>query len=158
MITMDLNVEFRRFDDSLAKDFARINYEWISQYFEIEELDRQYLDHPKREIIDHGGEIFFALVDNEVVGTVAMLPVDNKIFELSKMGVSAKYKGHKIGKKLMIEAIKFAREHKAEKIYLESNTSLTPAIHLYRSVGFREVKHNVDTPYARCDIKMELEL
>ena len=78
-------------------------------------------------------------------------------FELAKMAVAPKAQGKKIGW-LIGEAIKDkARSIGAKTLYLESNTLLTPAIHLYRKLGFMEV-FGRDTPYERCNIQMALDL
>ena len=78
-------------------------------------------------------------------------------FELAKMAVSPKAQGKKIGW-LIGEAIKEkARQVGAKKLYLESNIIFTPAINLYRKLGFIEVFGRT-TPYERCNIQMELVL
>ena len=56
------------------------------------------------------------------------------------------------------EAIKkTAKELGASKIYLESNTSLAPAINLYYKLGFQKITGR-PTPYQRANIQMELNL
>ena len=71
------------------------------------------------------------------------------------MAVDEKYRGQKIGKALGEAAIEKAHTFGAHKIILYSNTILTPAIGLYRKLGFVEVP--VDGPYKRSNIKMELK-
>ena len=61
-----------------------------------------------------------------------------------------------VAPKAMKVAIEKAKEKKAGKIILYSNTKLVPAIELYRKLGFKEIP--VDGPYQRSDIKMELVL
>jgi ribosomal protein S18 acetylase RimI-like enzyme len=46
----------------------------------------------------------------------------------------------------------------AEILFLDSNTKLTPAISLYRKVGFKEIPVPEDTPYDRCNIRMQIKL
>ncbi|NEQ54498.1 MAG: MarR family transcriptional regulator [Leptolyngbya sp. SIO3F4] len=146
------------FSEAYAADFSRINYEWLDMYFYIEPYDYEVLDHPKKYIIDPGGEIFFALCDGIVVGTAALIVRDPDTYELSKMGVVPMYKGRKIGVKLMEHAIEAAREQGKKRIYLDSSRKLTPALSLYRKMGFEEIPVDPDTPYARCDIRMEMWL
>jgi ribosomal protein S18 acetylase RimI-like enzyme len=50
-----------------------------------------------------------------------------------------------------------ARDLGAPRLYLETNSSLGPALGLYRSVGFVDLPPR-PTPYARCDVWMELKL
>ena len=79
------------------------------------------------------------------------------VFELVKMGVSPLAQGKGIGFLLGQACIEKARALGAEKIYLESNTRLKPAISLYHKLGFRKVA-GPPSPYERCNIQMELKL
>ena len=45
----------------------------------------------------------------------------------------------------------------ADKLFLESNTRLKPAIALYRKLGFKELPE-YHPAYARGDIQMDLDL
>ena len=112
----------------------------------------------KEEIIDKGGYIFFALYENEVVATMALLPRDNSIYELNKMAVKKELRGKGIGNKLVQFTIDFCKQKKFKSIILYSNTVLNNSIHLYKKYGFKEIKSEGDTPYKRSDIKMEMQL
>lgn len=144
------------FDPVYAADFARLNFEWLETYFYVEEYDKKVLNNPKEYIIDKGGHIFFALIEGAVVGTVALIKRDHDTFELSKMGVSPNYQGQRIGQKLMYYCINFCGEQGVQRIFLDSNTKLTPAISLYKKVGFKEIPVPENTPYERCNIRMEI--
>jgi len=137
--------------------FRKINEEWISRWFVMEEQDYKALDHPQEYILDKGGHILIALYKGEPVGTCALIRMDNEMFELAKMGVSPKAKGKGIGLLLGNATINKARELGAKKIYLESNTILKPAINLYHKLGFKKVT-GLPSPYERCNIQMMLEL
>jgi len=95
------------------------------------------------------------LVDDEVAGTVALIKREGT-FELSKMGVKPRFQGFGLGVKLMEKCIDFAKEQGWKRIFLDSNRKLTPAITLYHKMGFEEIPVPDDTPYERCDIRMEL--
>ena len=151
-------VQIASFDEGLAADFAKLNYEWIEQYFRVEDPDREMLDDPATYIIDNGGEVFFAIIEGKVVGTVAMIRDGDNRFELAKMAVSGGHKGQGIGDRLMHACIEFAREKGKSSIFLLSNTKLRPAINLYRKHGFIETPIDVHTPYERVNIRMELAL
>ncbi len=142
----------------LAADFARLNYAWISQYFEIEEHDRHVLDDPDGGIIDRGGKIFLASVGGEIAGAAALLNTGPESFELAKMAVSQRYRGMNIGDQLMQACIDFAKAAGKRRIFLLSNTKLVPALRLYRKHGFTEIPLDGSTPYRRTDIAMELDL
>ncbi|VXD10697.1 GNAT family N-acetyltransferase [Marinoscillum sp. 108] len=153
-----VSVQLLEFQEQYASDFARLNYEWLETYFTVEPHDREMLDAPNEYIIQSGGRIFFAKVEDEIVGTVALIVETPDTFELAKMGVTPKYKGLKIGKMLMQHAISEARKAGMERLVLESNTKLTAALNLYINSGFKVAPLNECSPYARCNIRMELTL
>ncbi|GAA4276260.1 bifunctional helix-turn-helix transcriptional regulator/GNAT family N-acetyltransferase [Aquimarina mytili] len=139
--------------------FKRLNEEWITTYFKMEEADRKALDHPKEYILDKGGHILVALYNNEPVGVCALIKMNdaNYDFELAKMAVSPIAKGKGIGWLLGEAVIQKSKSLGAKKLYLESNTVLKPAINLYQKLGFKKVMGH-STPYERCNIQMELIL
>jgi len=146
------------FESPYSADFARLNYEWLEKYFTVEPHDREMLDAPESYIIESGGQIFFAKLGEEIVGTVALIYENEESYELAKMAVSPDYQGLKIGQLLMEHAIQYSREQGKKSIVLESNTKLTPAINLYIKNGFKAAPLNEGSPYARCNIRMELVL
>ena len=139
--------------------FRSLNEQWISILFKMEEADYKALDQPKEYILDKGGAIVVALLDGEPVGVCAVIKMNDPDydFELAKMVVSPKARGKNIGWLLGQAIIEKAKELGCKKMYLESNTSLTPAINLYYKLGFKRV-YGRPTPYERCDIQMELDL
>ena len=137
--------------------FSQLNYKWIEQFFEIEDNDRAALDAPKEYILDKGGAILMIRYQGKVAGTCALLRTDDDTLELAKMAVDDAYKGKGLGFKLGIAALERARSMGAKRVFLESNTSLTAAINLYRKLGFQRMPAE-PTPYARCNIQMEIWL
>jgi len=154
------DITIRRFEPSDAEAFRALNEAWITTFFKLEDSDRKVLNHPQSAIIDKGGDILMAVRGEEAVGTVALQRMDGETLELAKMTVSATLRGSGLGRQLMDAAIARAREMGARRVYLESNTSLAPAIGLYYAVGFKRLGDDEGTPspYARCDIRMELAL
>ena len=152
------DVRVVKFAPEYAKAFAELNYQWIEHYFVIEEHDREMLDDPAEYIINRGGEIFTAVVADTPVGAVAMIKASDRTFELAKMAVSPDHQGRGIGDKLIAACIAHAREQGATKIFLLSNTLLTPAIELYKKHGFVEVPLDERSAYERVNIRMELAL
>lgn len=136
--------------------FEKLNRTWIEQFFVMEPVDFEVLQHPEEHILAHGGAILIASAGEAIVGTVALKPAGPGIYEFTKMAIDEAYRGRKIGETLTRAAIEKARSLGAHRIILYSNTRLEPAIKLYRKVGFVEVP--VDGPYERSDIKMELPL
>jgi GNAT superfamily N-acetyltransferase len=136
--------------------FEKFNRQWIEEYFWMEPIDFEVLQHPDEYIISKGGKILVATYNNEIAGTVALKFVDPTTYEFTKMAVDSKFRGLKVGQALGESAITKAKSLGATKIILYSHTVLVPAVTLYKKLGFVEVP--VDGPYKRSNIKMELKL
>lgn len=65
------------FDETASKDFYNLNIEWLDAYFYVEPFDEEVLSKPEHYIINKGGHIFFAKIDDMIVGTVALMPTKN---------------------------------------------------------------------------------
>ena len=151
-------VEVIRFRPELAPHFESLNREWIEHYFEIEEADPVIFADPFKEIVEPGGQIFFVIAGGKVLGTCAVIKLSDQVFELAKMAVSSAARGRGYGELLIESVINFAREAKAERLMLLSNTRLKPAIALYKKHGFKSVPTTHSEDYRRVDIQMELML
>lgn len=153
------NVQIVPFEEKYTKDFELLNKSWIEQYFKVEEKDQKTLEHPQEYIINKGGHILVALYKNEVVGVCALAKMndDKYDYELSKMIVSKRVRGKGIGLILGQSAIEKAKELKSRKIFLETNTLLSPAISLYKKLGFKQIS-GYKSDYERSNYQMELVL
>lgn len=147
------------FSSEYEASFRSLNEAWITHYFKMEASDYKALDNPQASIINNGGHIFVALLHNEAVGVCALIKMDHPDYdyELAKMAVAPNYRGKKIGLLLGQAIIAKAKEMGAKNLYLESNTILKPAIQLYQKLGFKAVL-GISSPYARCNIQMELKI
>ena len=150
-----MSIEVVDFTDEWAADFASLNYEWIEKYFVVEQHDREILDDPKTWVIEPGGQIFMAIASGLAAGTVALIPSGDGVLELTKMAVAPEFQGMGIGDKLMARCVEYAKEQGTRTVFLESHTSLQPALHLYRKHSFVEVPGDPDSLYSRADIRME---
>jgi putative acetyltransferase len=150
-------MEIVEFGPKHAKAFRALNEAWISKYFTIEAKDREVLDDPHGKIVAKGGRIFMAFKDAEPVGCVALIRMADGGYEVAKMTVAETLRGSGLGRSLMQRCIEAGAEAGAPRLYLETNSSLGPALGLYRAMGFKDVAPVV-TEYARADIFMERRL
>ncbi len=146
------------FQPELAGAFKALNEAWITQLFALEPKDRLVLGDPAGQIVAPGGEVLFAREDGAAVGCCALMKLGDGGFELAKMAVADSHKGRGIGRDLLAAAIAWAKARGAPRVYLETNSSLAPALGLYRSFGFVEITPAAPSPYARADVIMELRL
>lgn len=148
------------FDPCYRDDFKRLNVAWLTRYFKIEPIDERVLGNPEAEIIAPGGDILFAVLNNdaggrEVVGTVGLRPEGTSSFELTKMAVDERHQGKGYGQYLLETALALAHERGKQRMVLYSQTSLKAAISLYFKNGFVKSQEPLGAIYSRCDIKME---
>ena len=149
-------VKIVNYQPEYQQAFKKLNEEWITKWFKMEAADHKALDNPEGYILDKGGHILVALYDGEPAGVCALIKMNDPAydFELAKMAVAAGMRGKNIGWLLGNAVIEKAGSLGARKIYLESNTILTPAINLYHKLGFKKIAGHA-TPYERCNIQME---
>jgi len=88
------------FRPELAPAFRRLNLDWIERLFAVEDADRAVLDNPLRTIIAPGGQIFFAVEAGKAVGTVALIRIADRPYELAKMAVAESHQRRGIGELL----------------------------------------------------------
>lgn len=146
------------YSDRYDSAFERLNTEWLERYFRIEAIDRAVLSDPKGNVIDHGGAILYLLHGDEAVGTVALKHQGDRVFELTKMAVTLRYQGRGLGRQLLCAAVDRFTELGGKRLYLESHSSLTPALSLYESAGFRHEPPPRPSEYERADVFMVYEI
>ena len=121
------DIQIVSYEPCYQSAFRTLNEEWITAYFRMEEADYKALDHPVYD------------------------------YELAKLAVSPKVQGKGIGVLLCEAVVNKAKELGGKRIFIESNTRLKPAIHIYHKLGFRELPE-YHTTYERGDIQMELTI
>jgi GNAT superfamily N-acetyltransferase len=150
----------RRFQPGDEASFKRLNEEWIVRHFVLEEKDREVLGDPAKHILNAGGQILFAVVGGETVGCCALVREEPGVYEVAKMAVTEAYRGQGIGRRILEAVVSVAKQMGASRLYLETNSKLPSATHLYESLGFRHLPPERLRPslYARADVFMEMYL
>lgn len=148
------------FEDKYQSIFKSLNKQWLEKYFEIENEDLKLLNDPKGQIISKNGKVIFAELDNQIIGTAALLELNKKTCELTKMAVEENFQGIQAGRVLLKSIISSAKEKEYQNIILLTSEKLKKAVSLYKSEGFiisdakSSIKHNL----RRCSIQLELNL
>jgi putative acetyltransferase len=148
-------MEIVEFSPDHADAFRTLNEAWIAKYFAIEAKDRQVLDDPQGQIVGKGGRIFMAFKDDEAVGCVALIAMPDGGYEVAKMTVIETLRGSGLGRRLMQRCIEAGAEMGAPRLYLETNSTLAPALGLYRAMGFVDTGPPARHDYVRGDTWME---
>lgn len=147
-------VEIVDYAPELAANFRDLNVEWLEKYFVVEPIDHEVLGDPDGRIIAAGGAILFARLDGRIVGTVALKHHGDGAYELTKMAVTERCQGAGVGRQLLRACLERYRELSGRRLFLESHSSLKPALHLYESAGFRHAARGLPSDYRRADVYM----
>ncbi|HEV7610608.1 MAG TPA: PhzF family phenazine biosynthesis isomerase [Steroidobacteraceae bacterium] len=134
--------------------------EWLERFFVPEELDHRVLGSPFKTIVAPGGSILFARIQQQIVGTCALIAECGHPdhYELAKMAVTAAHQGRGIGSQLLTAAIAKFIALGGTHLHLETSSRLNAAIRLYQSHGFRrEQRPGGPSPYVRADVYMEYD-
>jgi ribosomal protein S18 acetylase RimI-like enzyme len=154
-------IKIQEFQPAHQPYFEQLYLNWFSKHFRMsaEPIDKFVLAHPEKAILEKGGAILVVSYEDRTAGFVALKKTENYCYELTKMVIVEEYRGAGLGEALCRSAIRKARSMGAKRIILYSHSSLQPAIHMYRKLGFKEVLLEPGTYSSfRCDIKMELWL
>jgi putative acetyltransferase len=153
-------IVFRTFEPGDELAFRLLNEAWIEEFFALEDKDREVLGDPTTYILEPGGAIFMAEDDGEPIGCCALLAMGEGSFELAKMTIATSHRGRGIGREFLRYIVAESSKLGIRRLYLETNSKLKNAIHLYEAVGFRHVPTDQlqPSPYTRTDVFMEFLL
>jgi putative acetyltransferase len=145
------------YEDRYQPVFKALNAEWLDLYGLMEPHDMEILDDPRKNIIETGGVIYLAMFEGDVIGSAALIKEHGDVYELAKMSVAKDFRQKGLSRLLMERCLEKAKELKASKITLFSNSKLKAALALYEKYNFRYIPVE-NSPFLTADIKMELEL
>lgn len=148
-------IEIVPYHTDFKQAYHDLNVNWMATtIWSFEPKDMDVLSNPEQHILNKGGEIFFALKNGIAVGTVTMKHTRDGQFELAKLIVTEEARGLGAGVGLCRALVNRFSARGGDKLFLETNSTLIPAIELYKRVGFIQlpVPHR---SYDRTDYYME---
>lgn len=123
---------------------------WQSREEDVSELPGKY-GHPRACIL-------IAEYKDKSAGCVGLLEENLEVSIMTYLYVREEFRGLGIGKSLVKTIIKHANNAGYNRMCLHTNLLLTPAINLYKSLGFNEVSQNRDYPAEIKDLIVDMEL
>jgi ribosomal protein S18 acetylase RimI-like enzyme len=133
------NIEIVPYGIGMKQHFRRLNADWTgggrAALFGAAE-DSAVFDNPRQAIIDKGGAIIFAALDEEIIGTCALLATpESGRFEMAMLGVDPRYRGRGAARIMVRAVINEARDKGAEEIFLFADNTRHALIDMYSSAG-----------------------
>jgi len=92
------------------------------------------------------GRLLLAVDEVEKLGCVALRPLGNGVCEMKRLYVRPAHRGRGIGRQLALAVIEEARKVGYRTMKLDTVSTMTEAIVLYRSVGFTETEPYTHNP------------
>jgi len=77
--------------------------------------------------------------DRRAVGCGALRPIDDRVCEMKRVYLRPSVRGKGVGRVLIGTLIQSARELGYEQMRLDTLPSMTRAMEIYRSLGFKEI-------------------
>ncbi len=103
------------------------------------------------------GCLLLALEGRDAMGCVGLRKIGDGICEMKRLYVRPAFRGRGIGRALAESVVARARQQGYRQMRLDTLSSMTGAIALYQSLGFRRIEPYYDNP-SGCAIFMGLEL
>ena len=103
------------------------------------------------------GRLFLARQPNTACGCVALRPIDQGVCEMKRLYVRPAWRRQGLGRDLGMKIIGAAREIGYDCMRLDTLASMTPALSLYQSLGFRKISPYYENPSEKA-VFMELLL
>lgn len=138
------------------KAFKALNETWLERFFktDIYERDHLLLNDPIKEIVHQGGVVKLAYLNDEPIATYYLMPKGHRVIEIGKLAVHDNFKRLGVGEAILNDALVTAKEMGVTEIYLESHTSLIPALSLYKKLGFKIDESAKEYSVPRANIRM----
>jgi DNA-binding MarR family transcriptional regulator/GNAT superfamily N-acetyltransferase len=117
----------------------------------VAEIVAKFIQHfdPKRE------RCWMAEKDGEIVGSVFLVKKSKTVAKLRLLLVEPSARGLGIGKRLVDECIRFARQVGYQKMVLWTQSELPAARHVYQQAGFRLLQQTPHRSWGRDELVSE---
>ncbi len=118
----------------------------------VAEIAAKFIQHfdPRRE------RCWMAEKDGSIVGSVFLVKKSKTVAKLRLLLVEPSARGLGIGKRLVSECLRFARQAGYRKIVLWTQSELPAARHLYQQAGFRLMEEKPHRDWGRDDLVSEI--
>ena len=112
------------FEERYRQDFINFNTDWIvSNFGFLEEHDKETFEKIDEEI--EAGDMIFFVVENDVaLATCMTIPMEGTTWEICKLGSNKNIPHKGAGSAVFEEAMKWALNHGAERLFILSNSKL----------------------------------
>lgn len=128
----------------------------FKEYLDIQNYDEE-IDHLEMKYGLPYGRLYLAYCDGNLAGCIGLRKIDDENCEMKRLYVRSDFRGKHIGKMLVQQIIKDAKQIGYSHMLLDTLPFLKSAIHMYKSFGFYEIESYNNSPMDT-SIYMKLDL
>jgi GNAT superfamily N-acetyltransferase len=121
-----------------------------------DEIEADAAAGPPADLVPPGGAMLLARVDGVPAGIGGVRHLDMPVAEVKSMYVAPAHRGLGLGRRILEELHRVARESGCRAVRLDTNGFLAAAVGLYRAAGYRDVADYNGN--AKADLWFEREL
>ncbi len=135
----------------LFKEYA----DWLNIDLSFQQFDEELAELTKM-YASPGGGLILCRHKGDDIACVALRRINSDIAELKRMYVKPTYRGHGIGRIMLVKALELARVEKYTRIRLDTLAHMKSAIELYKQNGFYEIPpyyHNPNSTALYFEVK-----
>ncbi|PKM64330.1 MAG: GNAT family N-acetyltransferase [Firmicutes bacterium HGW-Firmicutes-20] len=140
-ITIDYAYEKLDIIRTLFKEYAQS----LGIDLQFQAFEKELANLPDKYALEDG-RLYIAYVDGEIAGCVGLRRFDANRCELKRLYIREKYRHLGLGQQLSLKVIDDARQIGYQQILLDTLSTMTPAMNLYRKLGFRQIAAYYNNP------------
>ena len=133
-------MEIIPFEERYRQAFIDFNTAWIRDHFGVVEPEDYHTFESIDERLADGGMIFVAVAeDKEPLALCMTHPMEGETWEMCKLGSNSERPHEGAGTAVFRACMDWAIAHGAKRLFIETNSSLAAAIHIYEKCGFTRI-------------------
>jgi ribosomal protein S18 acetylase RimI-like enzyme len=137
-----------RAERALFAFMAEMSSRWLGRPASEEDVREALREFPSDGLQPPGGLLLVAHRGDDAVGCAGLRFIDDGLGEVNRVYVAPQARRHGLGRRLMAEVERLARERGIRELRLDTRSDLVESRRLYERIGYREVPRFGENPYA----------
>ena len=137
-----------RAERALFAFMAEMSSRWQGRPATDDDVREALREFPSDGLQPPGGLLLVAHRGDAAVGCAGLRFIDDGLGEVNRVYVAPEARRHGLGRRLMAEIERLARENGLSELRLDTRSDLVESRRLYETIGYREVPPFGENPYA----------